>query len=266
MRQFFHLPSAAVLTAICIASISAVKALPLAVLDTVVTAPGQESGLRWNELSAAQKTALKPLEREWATLDAIRKEKWLDVAARMPKMSVDERQRIQTRMNAWVAMTPAQRAQARFQFNEAEQVSPKGGRQAQWDVYQTLSTEQKRQLARQAARAGPSSLRVSERAAGKQLSGEAVALDGVQQKSNIVPNPALTGRVKTVAPALVQAAHGATTTLVTKRVQSPAHQQAGLPKIAGASNFVDPSTLLPQRGPQGAAVTASVASAPLPRP
>jgi hypothetical protein len=53
---------------------------------------------------------------------------------------------------------------------------------------------------------------------------------------------------------VIQAAPGATTTLVTRRPTPPAHQQAGLPKIAATPEFVNKSTLLPQRGPQGAAV------------
>jgi len=34
----------------------------------------------------------------------------------------------------------------------------------------------------------------------------------------------------------------------------PAHHQPGMPKIAATEGFVDRSTLLPQRGPQGAAM------------
>ena len=55
------------------------------------------------------------------------------------------------------------------------------------------------------------------------------------------------------APTVVQAQPGATTTLISKRPRRPSHQQPGLPKIAATPGFVDKSTLLPQRGPQGAA-------------
>jgi hypothetical protein len=61
----------------------------------------------------------------------------------------------------------------------------------------------------------------------------------------------------------VQAGPGATTTLVTRRPTPPAHQQTGLPKIAATPEFVNKSTLLPQRGPQGAAVR-PVADPPVP--
>jgi hypothetical protein len=60
----------------------------------------------------------------------------------------------------------------------------------------------------------------------------------------------------------VQAKPGATTTLMSQRALPPAHHQPGLPKIAATEGFVDHSTLLPQRGPQGAAVRAEPASSP----
>ncbi|HEY6355869.1 MAG TPA: hypothetical protein VIY30_15385, partial [Burkholderiaceae bacterium] len=71
--------------------------------------------------------------------------------------------------------------------------------------------------------------------------------------------------VKPVAPTVVQAAPGATTTLVTRQPAPPAHQQAGMPKIAATPGFVDRNTLLPQRGAQSAGVRTS-ASAPASRP
>ena len=63
---------------------------------------------------------------------------------------------------------------------------------------------------------------------------------------------------KPVAPTIVQAKPGATTTLMTRQAKPPAHQQPGQPKIAAKPDQVNRQTLLPQRGPQ--AVTA--ASAP----
>jgi hypothetical protein len=59
---------------------------------------------------------------------------------------------------------------------------------------------------------------------------------------------------------MVQAAPGATTTLISKRPAPPSHQQPGLPKIAATPNFVDKQTLLPQRGAQGAAVVPPAAT------
>ncbi|HJW11610.1 MAG TPA: hypothetical protein VJ598_07480, partial [Albitalea sp.] len=87
-----------------------------------------------------------------------------------------------------------------------------------------------------------------------------------QAKSNIVPNPAFAARPKPIAPSVVQAQPGATTTLISKRATPPAHQQTGLPKIAATPEFVDKTTLLPQRGAQGAAARTTAASAAAQRP
>src|SRR4029453_3048865 len=52
------------------------------------------------------------------------------------------------------------------------------------------------------------------------------------------------------------------TTLMSRRPTPPAHQQTGLPKIAATPGFVDRSTLLPQRGPQGAAARGAAGPGP----
>jgi len=89
-----------------------------------------------------------------------------------------------------------------------------------------------------------------------------VQRDSKEAKFNVVPNPALAQAPRQVAPTLVQAAPGATTTAITRRPAPPAHQQSGMPKIATTPEFVNRSTLLPRRGPQAAAITP--ASAPRP--
>ena len=73
------------------------------------------------------------------------------------------------------------------------------------------------------------------------------------------PRPAPPAR--SVAPSVVPARPGATTTTVTTPAAPPLHHQPGLPKIAATPGFVDPATLLPQRGPQGAAVRAPASAA-----
>src|SRR5204862_5576817 len=84
-----------------------------------------EAGPKWSELSPAQRTALTPLEREWSTVDADRKQKWIQIAGRMPSMPPAERERVQARMTEWARMSPQQRGQARLAFEQAKQVSPK---------------------------------------------------------------------------------------------------------------------------------------------
>ena len=81
-------------------------------------------------------------------------------------------------------------------------------------------------------------------------------------KTNIVPNPAYAAPPMPVNSMALQAQPGATTTSIAKRPTPPAHQQTGLPKIAASPGFVDKSTLLPKRGPQGAATRSAAASEP----
>jgi len=227
----------------------------------LVAPKAAEAGPRWSELNPAQRQALKPLERDWAGVDADRKLKWMAIANRMPGMPAPERERIQARMTEWAAMSATQRGKVRMNFQEAQQVAPRN-RQAQWEAYQALPAEQKRQLA---ARAVPPPPSATPKAPGAPRS-ERADRGSAQLKSNIVPNPAFAAPPKPVGPTVVQARPGATTTLISKRPVPPAHQQTGLPKIAATPAFVDKTTLLPQRGPQGAATRSAAASAPVQRP
>lgn len=237
--------------ALALAAAGVVRAQPGA---TAARPPAQaraEEGIRWHELKPAQRTALKPLEHEWPSIDAARKKKWLEISARYQKMSPEEQARLQERMSAWTRMTPQERGAARLRFQEAKQV-PAQDRQARWNAYQALSPEKRRELAE---RASPF---VSGAVARRNGNGR----DVPQTKSNIVPNPAFAAQPKPVAPTVVRAGPGATTTLITRRPAPPSHLQTGLPKIAATPGFVDKATLLPQRGPQAAATrSASAASA-----
>ena len=242
---------------------TAMAVLVSAVLMTVpMSTLGQqaEAGVTWQELTPAQRRALKPLERDWRLISADQKQKWAELAGRFPALTPDERGRVQARMAEWAQMTPQERGQARINFQEAKTVSPQD-RQAQWEAYQALSPEQKRQLAARAAQPArpdghPPNALLSPQ-------GRAAANDGSPAaKTNIVPNPAHAQPPRQVAPTVVQAQPGATTTLINKRPAPPPHQQIGVPKIAATPEFVDRATLLPQRGPQGAATRGAAASEP----
>lgn len=204
----------------------------------------------WASLTHAQQAALAPLQRDWASIDVARKQKWLEVAARFPKMPEAERERVQARMGEWARMTPTQRARARMQFQETRQYSPED-RQARWEAYKALPDDERRALAQ---RAKPAARAASVPEA------KTTAADA-SPKRNIVPagRPAV---AKPVAPTVVQARPGATTTLMSAKAPAPGHQQPGMPKIAATDGFVNPTTLLPSRGPQGAAISAAAASAP----
>lgn len=199
------------------------------------------SGPAWSELTPAQRSALRPLQAQWAGIEDARKRKWLDIAARFPRMSPEQQHRLRERMAEWAAMSPAQRNAARLQFETARLVPP-DERQARWDAYQALPNEQRQALAEQAARRAPAA-RVAARP--DPIRSEA--------KSNIVQPTPGGSPPRSVAPATVQANVGASTRPINQRPTPPRHQQPGLPKIAASPGFVDGATLLPQRGPQGAA-------------
>ena len=231
---------------------------------TVRQAAKPEEGPRWQKLGSRQRDALKPLQQEWSDIDASSKLKWMQLADRMPEMHPEERSRIQARMADWAKLTPAERGQARLRYQEAKQV-PLSDRRSRWDAYQALSAEQKHELAARAAaaRKAPSTARRGEEGAAGRF--DRPGRGGTQAKSNIVPNPAYSAPPRPIGPTVIQAAPGATTTLITRRPTPPAHQQTGLPKIAATPEFVDKSTLLPQRGPQGAAVRPVSDPPPSPR-
>jgi len=220
-----------------------------------------EAGPKWSELSPAQRSALKPLERDWSRIEPDRKKKWIEIAQRMPSMPPAERERVQERMTEWSRLSPQQRGQARLAYQEAKQVAPQD-RQARWEQYQALTAEQKRQLQARAATPVPPAVTKP----GTPVAPRADRTDRPQAKSNIVPNPAYAAPPKPIGPTVVQAQPGATTSLISKRPTPPAHQQAGLPKIAATPGLVDKSTLLPQRGAQGAATRSAAASTPTARP
>jgi hypothetical protein len=209
--------------------------------------PAPSEDRSWNSLTAAQRTALAPLQRDWNSIDASGKQRWLEVAARLPSMPPDERARTQDRMAAWSRLTPEQRGQARLRYQEARQLSPQE-RQERWRAYQALPPERREELARDTGarprqRAGPQS--------------------DVAPKSNVVPDPAEGAAVRPVAPTVVQTRPGASTRLLNQPAQQPSHQQTGMPKIAATPGFVDSTTLLPKRGAQGAATRpASAAEQP----
>lgn len=218
---------------------------------TVPAKPVTEQGVRWSGLKPAQQAALKPLEHEWPGIDARSKRKWLELSTRFPKLSPAEQARVQERLTEWAKLTPRERGETRLHFQEAKQV-PAQDRRERWKAYEALSPEQKRQLA---ARAAPH----AEPARQADL---ARARDSrPQTKSNIVPNPEFAVPPRTVAPTVLQARPGATTTLITRRPSPPRHQQTGLPKITATPEFVNKATLLPQRGPQGAATRSAAAPA-----
>lgn len=237
---------AALAMGVC-SSMGAAWAQPAAARSSVSAAA--EKGPTWSSLTEAQRKSLTPLQGEWPRIDADRKQKWLELATRMPTMSPAEQSRVQVRMAEWARLSPVERGRARLQFQESRQLTSTD-REERWRAYQSLPADQRQALA---AKSAPTA------AAKPALAAAPAQSAGLNTKKNTVPFlPA--PRPKAVGPTIVQSRPGATTSLVTRPAPTPAHQQAGMPKIAATKGFVDPATLLPRRGPQGAAVAAAPAN------
>ena len=109
----------------------------------------QLSGSRWQDLTATQKQILLPLAATWDTLNSSHKGKWIALTQNYGTRSPDEQTKMQSRMLEWAALTQSQREQARLNFAETKKISP-SVRAADWETYQGLSDEEKRQLAAKA--------------------------------------------------------------------------------------------------------------------
>lgn len=223
------------------------------------TAALQPTDSSWATLTPAQRKALTPLASQWHTLDGTSRDKWINVANRFPHLSPADQKRMQDRMTQWSQLPAQQRGEARLRFQNTRQLTPQE-RQQKWAAYQALSPEDRQKLAQQARRKQkPVVLPDAEqgpREAGQQARQKHRQRGAADGKANLVPN---TGRSlpspEAVAPAVVKAGPGATTSLVTQPATPPLHQHTGLPKIAATKNFVDPDTLLPRKGSQGAGMT-----------
>jgi len=220
----------------------------------------------WSQLSASQRKALAPLASQWASLAPSSRVKWVEVARRFNQLAPAEQARLQERMASWAALPSDQRGEARLRYQQSRQL-PAGQRQEKWQAYQALSNEEKQDLGRQAQRRSKPVM-LPDRVAGPREPAQAygnkraTSASGSPAKSNTVPN-AVTASPRqptVVSPATVKAGSGATTNLVTRRPSPPMHQQVGMPKVNAAKGSVDPVTLLPRTGAQGAAMASLPAS------
>ena len=221
---------------------------------------------QWSQLSASQRQSLAPLAAQWSSLPASSRTKWIEVARRFDSLGPSERARLQERMASWAALPADQRGEARLRYQQSRQL-PADQRQQKWEAYQALSTEEKQDLSRQAQRRHKPVM-LPDRVPGPREPAQAYAsrrtptANGPSGKSNVVPN-AVTASPRqptVVAPATIKAGAGATTNLVNRQPAPPMHQQVGLPKVNAAQGAVDPVTLLPRTGAQGAAMAGIPAS------
>jgi hypothetical protein len=85
-------------------------------------------------------------------MEPVRKQKWLEIANRFSSMKPDEQARVHERMRDWVKMTPEERRVVRENYTRTKKIDP-GQKTQQWEQYQQLPEEQKKQLAADAANA-----------------------------------------------------------------------------------------------------------------
>ena len=249
-------------------ALSALRGLAvLCVVAGLATAGAAEANPTWASLTPAQQQALAPLQRDWNGIDQNRKQKWLEVSARFPKLPAEERTRIQTRMAEWARLSPTERASARLQFQETRTLSTEQ-RQQRWQAYQALPEVEKRQLAQRAKPVPPTPTPAPATAQTAEAKKPSLASTDAEagKRNSATSRPGLPTPTRATQPALVQAKPGATTTTITTRAAPPAHHQPGMPKIAATPGFVDAATLLPTRGPQGAAVRAAASGDPAATP
>jgi hypothetical protein len=100
------------------------------------------------DLTEAQQQALAPLAQQWPTMSEPHKRKWLAISQNFAQLSTDEQSTVQRRMQDWASLTPQQRAAARLNYADAQQLLLED-KKAKWEAYQALSPEAKQKLAAQ---------------------------------------------------------------------------------------------------------------------
>jgi hypothetical protein len=132
-----------------------------------------DSGLKWAELSQAQKQSLRPLAGIWDTLGAGHKRKWIALAQTYPNLAAPEQEKLHSRMVEWAALKPREREQARLNFTETKKLSAPD-RASNWEAYQALSPEERQRLA-------------ADRTATKPAGAAATIKPGPPEKLTVVP-------------------------------------------------------------------------------
>ena len=147
-------------------SLLAASALPALAQDSNPVAPvakpapnkqasAPSAKQEWALLTPAQQLALQPLAKSWASLSNGQKRKWLEISLNYPSLSADDKAKMHSRMSEWAALSPRARAEARLNFASTQELSKQLStqeKQAKWQAYQSLSSEEKRKLAESGVR------------------------------------------------------------------------------------------------------------------
>jgi hypothetical protein len=130
--------------------------MPSARTTPVAKAPAsrQSPPPAWKTLSPAQQEALAPLAPVWGEISSNRKRKWIALSANFKTLSPADKATLQGRMKEWASLSTADRNRARLNFAQTQELSS-AEKKAQWEAYQSLSPERKRQLAALAGTPAP---------------------------------------------------------------------------------------------------------------
>lgn len=121
---------------------------PLNPVDNRSAAPAAPAPVlseAWLSLSKRQRQALAPLSDKWGELTPQQKQKWLALARGFYQLTDPEQVVLHGRMREWAALSPRQRALARFNFNTTMAL-PIEDKRAQWEAYLQLSDDEKSKL------------------------------------------------------------------------------------------------------------------------
>jgi len=104
------------------------------------------------ELTAEQQQVLANLKADWDSLEPDRRQKWIAIAKRYPRMKPLEQERVQRRMQTWATLSPEQRRQARENYKhlaKSPRPAPNKDLRQAWAEYQALSPYERQSLAPQ---------------------------------------------------------------------------------------------------------------------
>ena len=109
----------------------------------------------WEGLNVNQQKILAPLESDWDYMSPDSRKKWIYVANIYLKMSVQDQERLQSRMASWSNLSQKERRIARENYLASLKFPPEKKAEA-WNAYQKLTDEQKKKLAEMEAKKKPS--------------------------------------------------------------------------------------------------------------
>ena len=151
--------SLALFALLCVTQMNVAQAqtTPVAANGKASTVPEKKPDGTWEGLKPAQQKILAPLESDWDYMLPDSRRKWTQVANIYPKMSAQDQQRLQSRMNGWSKLSQKERRLARENYLSSLKFPAEKKAEA-WTAYQKLSDEQKKKLADSQVKKRPSAI------------------------------------------------------------------------------------------------------------